>query len=168
MIGVLAGVAIGLVFVVSGVLKLVAGPGWTKQAADMGVPRPVAVGVPYVEIVVGVLVATQLFTPWPAVVAVVLLCAFTVVILLRILDHSRPPCGCFGTRSQRPLGAYHVVRNLGDARCCRGCGRSPADVTSTTKSGDAIAPDALRGIESPGPVVVGHPTVLGELGARNR
>jgi len=37
---------------------------------------------------------------------------FTVVIVRRIRDGSRPPCGCFGSKSQRPLGAYHLVRNL--------------------------------------------------------
>ena len=39
-------------------------------------------------------------------------CAYTVVIVRRIRDGSRPPCACFGSRSKRPLGAYHVVRNL--------------------------------------------------------
>jgi len=41
-----------------------------------------------------------------------LLLAFVVVILRRLRDGSRPPCSCFGSRSKRPLGAYHVVRNF--------------------------------------------------------
>ncbi len=110
--GIVAGIVVGLMFVAAGVLKLVAGPGWLKQAADMDVSRPIALVVPYVEVVVGVLVAAQLFKPWPAVAAVALLLAYTVVIVRRIRDGSRPPCACFGTRSKRPLGAYHVVRNL--------------------------------------------------------
>jgi uncharacterized membrane protein YphA (DoxX/SURF4 family) len=111
-VGIVAGVVLGLVFVAAGVLKLVAGPDWLKQAADMGVSRPIAMIVPYVEIVVGVLLAVQVFKPWPAVVAVVMLVVFSVVIVLRIRDGSRPPCSCFGSRSKRPLGAYHLVRNL--------------------------------------------------------
>jgi len=111
-IGTVAGVVLGLVFVAAGVLKLVAGPVWLKQAADMNVSRPMAIVVPYVEIVVGALLVTQLFTPWPAVVALVMLVTFTVVIVRRIRDGSRPPCACFGSKSRRPLGAYHVIRNL--------------------------------------------------------
>ena len=79
----------------------------------MGVGRPIALVVPWVEIVIGALLVAQLFEPWPAVAAIALLVAFTVVIGLRLLDGSRPPCACFGSRSQRPLGAYHVLRNVG-------------------------------------------------------
>jgi uncharacterized membrane protein YphA (DoxX/SURF4 family) len=111
-VGLVAGVVLGLIFIAAGVLKLVAGPDWLKQAADMEVSRPLAIAVPYVEIVVGVLLVTQLFTPWPAVVAVLMLLVFTTVIIRRIRDGSRPPCGCFGSKSKRPLGAYHLVRNL--------------------------------------------------------
>ena len=111
-VGLIAGIAVGLVLVAAGVLKLVEGPGWSKQAADMDVSRPIALVVPYVEIVVGVLLALQLFQPWPAIAAVALFVAFTVVIVRRLADGSRPPCSCFGSRSKRPLGVYHVVRNL--------------------------------------------------------
>jgi len=111
-IGTVAGVVLGLVFVAAGVLKLLAGPVWLKQAADMNVSRPMAIVFPYVEIVVGALLVTQLFTPCPAVVALLMLVTFTVVIVRRIRDGSRPPCACFGSKSRRPLGAYHVIRNL--------------------------------------------------------
>jgi len=110
-VGVVANVVLGLVFLAAGVLKLVEGPGWLKQAADMDVGRPLAIVVPYVEVALGVLLVTQLFAPWPAVFALGLLLAFLVVILHRLRDGSRPPCSCFGSRSKRPLGAYHVVRN---------------------------------------------------------
>jgi uncharacterized membrane protein YphA (DoxX/SURF4 family) len=111
-IGVVAGVVVGVAFVAAGVLKLVEGRAWLKQAVDMEVSRPVARVVPYVEIVVGALLAAQVFTPWPAIAALVMLVIFTVVIARRLLDGTRPPCACFGSRSKRPLGAYHVVRNL--------------------------------------------------------
>ena len=111
-VGTVAAIAVGLAFVAAGVFKLADGPGWPKQAADMGVPPAVSRVVPFVEIVVGAVLAAQLAEPWPAVAAIVMLVAFTIVIALRLLDGSRPPCACFGSRSTRPLGTYHVVRNL--------------------------------------------------------
>jgi hypothetical protein len=111
-VGTVTGIVVGIALVAAGVLKLVEGPGWTKQAADLGVSRQVALVVPFVEIGVGALLAAQLFEPWPAIAALALLVAFTVVIARRLLDGSRPPCACFGSRSKRPLGVYHLVRNL--------------------------------------------------------
>lgn len=111
-LGVAAGVIVGLALVAAGVLKLLEGPAWLKQAADMDVPRAVAQFVPYVELVTGVPLVAQLVKPWPAIAALILLAAFTVVVVRRLLDGSRPPCACFGSRSKRPLGAYHVARNL--------------------------------------------------------
>ena len=113
MLEVIANIALGATFLWAGAAKLIAGPLWMQQSADMDVPRVLAVPVPYVELVLGVLLVTQLFSPWPAVAAAVLLLAFTVVIVRRIRDGSRPPCSCFGSRSKRPLGAVHVLRNVG-------------------------------------------------------
>jgi uncharacterized membrane protein YphA (DoxX/SURF4 family) len=111
-IEVVANVVLGLIFLWAGTAKLIAGPLWMKQSADMDVPRALAFPVPYAELVLGVLLVTQLFSPWPAVAGGLLLLAFTVVIVRRIRDGSRPPCSCFGARSTRPLGAIHVLRNL--------------------------------------------------------
>jgi uncharacterized membrane protein YphA (DoxX/SURF4 family) len=110
-LGTVFAVVVGVAFVAAGVFKLIDGPAWPKQAADMGVARPVAMVVPWAEIVIGVLLVVQLFEPWVALAAVGLLVVFTIVIVRRLLDGSRPPCACFGSRSTRPLGAYHVVRN---------------------------------------------------------
>jgi uncharacterized membrane protein YphA (DoxX/SURF4 family) len=108
----IARIAVGVVLIAAGVLKLVEGPGWLKQAADMGVARPLALVVSYVELVIGALLVVGLFMPWTAVAALGLLAAFTYVIVKRLRDGSRPPCACFGSGSKRPLGAYHVARNL--------------------------------------------------------
>lgn len=112
MLAVVANVLLGAAFLWAGALKLIQGPSWSKQAADMGVGRPVALAVPYVEVVVGAATASQLLRPWPAMAALLLLVAYTVLILVRLADGDRPPCACFGSRSMRPLGAYHVLRNL--------------------------------------------------------
>ncbi len=111
-IGLIAGLIVGASLISAGALKLLAGAGWPKQAADMGVGRSVAAVVPWVELVLGVGTAARVFRPWPAVAAGLLLVAFTVLIVLRLLDGSRPPCACFGSRSDRPLGATHLVRNV--------------------------------------------------------
>jgi hypothetical protein len=111
-VGIVAAVVVGAALIWAGVLKLIEGPAWLKQAADMGVSRAVAVAVPYVELLVGVPLAAQLLQPWPAVAAIGLLGVYTVLIVRRISDGSRPPCACFGSKSKRPLGMYHVARNL--------------------------------------------------------
>ena len=109
----IAAIVVGAALIWAGVFKLVDGPAWPKAAADMGVARPIALVVPFVELAIGITLIIPVLRPWPAVAAIVLLLAFTVVILRRILDGSRPPCACFGSRSNRPLGSIHVLRNLG-------------------------------------------------------
>ena len=111
-LAVAAAVLVGVAFLAAGVFKLADGPAWPKQAADMGVGRPLAMIVPWVELAVGAALVVQLVRPWPAVVALAILVVFTLVIARRLLDGSRPPCACFGSRSNRPLGAVHVVRNV--------------------------------------------------------
>ena len=67
--------------------------------------------VPWVEIAVGGALIAQIVRPWPAIAAIVLLVAFTFVIANRLLDGTRPPCGCFGSRFARPLSYRHILRN---------------------------------------------------------
>lgn len=112
-IGRVAAIGLGVMFIVSGGYKLADGPSWPSQAADMGVSRPVALVVPWFEIVLGAVLVSSLLSPWAELVAVGVLIVFTVVIVRRLLDGSRPPCACFGSRSSQPLGRRHVLRNLG-------------------------------------------------------
>lgn len=111
-VGVIASVVLGAVFIYSGFLKLRDGPAWPRQAADMGVGRSVALVVPWVEVLLGGAIVSQLLRPWAAVSGGLLLVVFTALIVVRLLDGSRPPCACFGSRSNRPLGAGHLVRNF--------------------------------------------------------
>lgn len=112
-VGAVAAGVVGLAFMAAGVLKLADGRAWPRQAADLRVARPLALIVPWVEIVIGALLTAQLLEPWTAWAAIVMLVAFTIVIGLRLRESGRPPCNCFGSRSTRPLGSYHLLRNLG-------------------------------------------------------
>ena len=111
-LGTIAAVVVGVAFVAAGVFKLVDGPAWPKQAADMGVGPTRRGG----RSVGGDRGRCASWRPScssrgrrspPSSSS----SAFTVVIVRRLLDGSRPPCACFGSRSTRPLGAYHVARN---------------------------------------------------------
>jgi len=111
-VAIVSSILVGAALIAAGLFKLVDGPAWPRQAADMGVPYTVAVVVPPVELLIGA-ASVVLLLPWAAYAAVVVLVAFTIVIVHRLLDGSRPPCACFGSRSTRPLGPVHVARNAG-------------------------------------------------------
>ncbi|MGI9029449.1 MAG: MauE/DoxX family redox-associated membrane protein [Ilumatobacteraceae bacterium] len=106
-----AAIGVGTALIVAGVFKLVDVPAWRIQAAELGAPPGAAVLVPWTELSLGVLLVVPVLRPWPAVAAVVLLTSFTVIVVRRLLDGARPPCACFGSRSNRPLGPRHLVRN---------------------------------------------------------
>lgn len=110
-VGVIASIAIGAMFVFSGGAKLADRPGWLRQSGDLGVDRRLAQLVPWYELVLGALLLSGVARPWPAVVAVLTLAVFTWFLARRMLDGTRPPCACFGSKSQRPLGRRHLVRN---------------------------------------------------------
>jgi uncharacterized membrane protein YphA (DoxX/SURF4 family) len=109
----LARVALGLALLVAAVAKLAAGARWVDQAATLGVRRPLAVAVPWLELVVGAAVAAGLAEPWPAAIAVCLLAVFTVWIAAHLVRGEHPPCACFGAFSAAPLSWWHVARNVG-------------------------------------------------------
>jgi uncharacterized membrane protein YphA (DoxX/SURF4 family) len=112
-VGLVASVVLGLVFVVSGGSKIAAGPAWPEQARGLGAPAVVIPVSPWVEIVLGALLVTQLVPTVVAVVAIVVLVAFTALIVRRLTQGRHPPCACFGAWSAKPLGVGHVVRNVG-------------------------------------------------------
>lgn len=103
----IASVAVGAAFVVAGASKLAAGRGWNQ----LRVPGWLAAPVPHAELVIGALLIVQVWRPWPAVAALVLLVAFTVLLLAHLRAGSHPPCACFGAWSARPIGWGHVARN---------------------------------------------------------
>ncbi len=111
-VAIVSSILVGVAFMAAGLLKLLDGPAWPKQAADMGVPHGIAVVVPWVEVAIGA-TSVVLLLPWAAYLAIGALVVFTAVIVWRLLDGRRPPCACFGSRWSRPLGPVHLVRNAG-------------------------------------------------------
>ncbi len=110
-IAVVSSIVVGVAFVVAGGSKLAVGHSWPEQAAGLGVPAWIVPFVPWVEIAVGAALITQLAPPWPAVAALAMLVAFTVVIARNLAQGRRSPCACFGAWSAKPIGPAHLVRN---------------------------------------------------------
>lgn len=108
---VLATVLLGAVFLFSGILKVAAPREWRAQAAGLGVPTAIAMVVPFVELVLGALLVSQIARQVVAACAAALLVAFTVLLIVRLRQGLRPPCACFGALSSKPIGWGNVVRN---------------------------------------------------------
>lgn len=111
MIGQLAAVVVGAVFVVSGVTKLARPRQWRAQAGELVTPTRLLDAVPVVEVVLGALLAVQLQRAVLGWIAVGVLVVFTALISTRLAQGRRPPCACFGTFSASPIGWGHLVRN---------------------------------------------------------
>ena len=112
MIGTVARVALGVLFLASGALKL-RDPSWPGAARAMGAPRWSVPLIAPIEIVLGAGLAAGLAEPWPAWLALALLAAFSAAlarVLRRPLDN-RPVCACFGRWSAKPVGAGSLLRN---------------------------------------------------------
>ena len=112
-VGLVASVLLGFVFLVSGGSKIAAGPAWPEQAAGLGAPSIVVPVLPWAEIVLGAILVMQVAPVAAAATALVVLAAFTALIIRRLAQGRHPPCACFGAWSAKPLGAGHVVRNAG-------------------------------------------------------
>ena len=109
---VVGSVLLGALFLAAGVTKVAAPLQWQAQSADLGVPHVMAAVVPYVELSVGALLVAQVARRQLAVVAAVLLVAFTVLLLVRLLQGRRPPCACFGALTAAPISWTNVARNV--------------------------------------------------------
>ncbi len=108
---VIASVLLGAVFIVSGVTKIAAMQQWRAQAADLGVSGLVVGGLPYAELGIGALLVAQIARRPVAIVAGVMLVAFTTLLAVRLSQGRRPPCACFGDLSSKPISWTNVARN---------------------------------------------------------
>ena len=112
MISTIARIALGVLFLVSGALKL-RDPSWPGAARAMGAPRWAVPLIAPAEIVLGAALAAGVAEPWPVWLALGLLVAFSAA-LVRVLARpvgERPACACFGRWSAKPVGAGSLLRN---------------------------------------------------------
>ena len=108
----IASVLLGVAFLVAGGSKLAAGPSWPDQARGLGAPALAVPALPWLELVLGAVLVVQLAPVAAGVSSLVLLGAFTALIVRRLAQGRHPPCACFGAWSAKPLGWGHVARNL--------------------------------------------------------
>ena len=106
-------VVVAAVFVYAGVAKFATFNDWTFQARALGAPDPAVVLVPIAEVTLGVMLVGGWWLTQTIIASILLLCAFTLLLLVRLRDEDRQPCSCFGTKSQRPISWLDVSRNLG-------------------------------------------------------
>jgi uncharacterized membrane protein YphA (DoxX/SURF4 family) len=111
LLAIVASILVGVAFVVAGGSKIAAGPAWPTQARGLGAPSAVIPLLPWVEILIGAALIAQVARRPAALAALVLLVAFTILIVLRLAEGKRPPCACFGAWSAKPIGGGHVARN---------------------------------------------------------
>ena len=103
---------VAAVFVYAGVAKFATFDNWTFQARALGAPDPFVVLVPLAEIALAVLLVGGWWFDQTVAACLLLLGAFTVLLLVRLRDHERLPCSCFGATSQRPMSWLDVARNV--------------------------------------------------------
>lgn len=112
MIPAAAGILVGAVMCVAGASKIAMARTWPDQARAMGAPAFVIPVVPWIEILLGAALVARLAPVVSGAAAIVVLMAFTVLILLNLHRGRRPVCACFGAWRSTPLGWKHVVRNV--------------------------------------------------------
>ncbi len=106
-----AAVALGAVFLLSGVSKLAAPARWRSQAGELLAMPPFAEALPFVEVALGALLISGVQRRAIAATAGTLLLAFTMLLAVRIRQGRHPPCACFGSLNAKPIGWGHIARN---------------------------------------------------------
>ena len=104
---------VGAVLALAGASKVTSWNQWRANARQQHLWTAVAVGLPFLELILG----AALVVLKPAAIALglatLLLVVFTSFLALQVSIKSQVPCACFGTRVNRPPSWRDVVRNLG-------------------------------------------------------
>ena len=113
-------VALGLLFVYSGVVKLINPTDFfSAVSAHSATPLPVAQWtvaiLPFAEIIGGLGVLCGFYRRGSALVLALLLVVFSLYLISILLAGDNIPCGCFGTAE--PVSAVAVVRNASCSVC---------------------------------------------------
>src|SRR5437763_6509382 len=112
---VLAGAALGAVFLTAGLAKLADREGSRQAVAAFGVParfaRPAAGLLPIAELATAISLFLVPDHTVGAIAAIALLVVFTAAIAIALIRGGRPTCYCFGQLESSPIGARTLVRN---------------------------------------------------------
>jgi uncharacterized membrane protein YphA (DoxX/SURF4 family) len=109
---------LGLVLLVAGVLKAHDGPTLTAisiagfRILPGAVVAPLAVGLPYLEILLGAYLISGLFTRAAAWFAAAQFAVFAAAVTSLLLRHINTDCGCFGSGVATPPSWTHVALDL--------------------------------------------------------
>jgi uncharacterized membrane protein YphA (DoxX/SURF4 family) len=109
-------IALGLTFVVAGGLKIGHADIFASQIAGFELlPQPLiaplALLLPFVEVLVGAYLIVGLFTRAAAVAAAILLAVFDGAIALAVVRGLHASCGCFGPSDQTTTSWGEVARD---------------------------------------------------------
>jgi uncharacterized membrane protein YphA (DoxX/SURF4 family) len=109
-------IALGATFVVAGGLKIGHADVFASQIAGFQLlPQPLvaplALLLPFVEVLVGAYLIIGLFTRAAAVAAAILLAVFDLAIALAVVRGLHASCGCFGPADQTTTSWTEVARD---------------------------------------------------------
>lgn len=110
--------ALGALLAIAGALKAHDGP--TLSASFVAgyriVPEPLvaplAIALPYVEIMLGAYLVVGLFTRVAACIASAQFVVFALAVGSLVVRHIAANCGCFGSALRTPPSWYHVAADL--------------------------------------------------------
>jgi len=102
---------VGAAFVWAGMGKVLDVGSWRRGSAALGAPRAATALVPWWEIVLGAALVSGWFAAPARLAALATLAAFSALLVGNLARGSRPPCACFGGRTERPLSWGALVRN---------------------------------------------------------
>jgi uncharacterized membrane protein YphA (DoxX/SURF4 family) len=107
----IAPVILAVVFAFAGGAKFADQQATAKGFHDLGLPKAprLAVQVPTVELATAVLLIAAPIGG--AIIALILLAAFSVLLVLRLRDGDEVPCKCFGSTRTRPIAWTDLARN---------------------------------------------------------
>jgi uncharacterized membrane protein YphA (DoxX/SURF4 family) len=114
---VLARWLLAAVLLVAGISKLLDREGFVQavdayQILPVRLARVVALGLPYLEIVLGVFLLTGLATRMAAILAIWLFATFAIAVAINLVRRRELDCHCFGNLWQGKIGLSTLLRNL--------------------------------------------------------
>jgi thiol-disulfide isomerase/thioredoxin len=111
----LSQIALGMIFLISGLGKILDFAGAKKAAADFGMPAslaaPFTVTLIAAELAIWAFISIPGFRWYSAIVAFTLLVIFTLAVTVQLVRGNAPDCHCFGEVSEQPISWKTLLRN---------------------------------------------------------